>query len=114
MRQRIDCIGLIDSYIDSYPLYRCGLAMSTQLLVRLPDDLARRFKRSVAPRQRSKFIENLLEQALPPAEVDDHDPLYQAALAVEQDETLAAEMAEWEAEMIGDGIIPRRNKPYSR
>jgi hypothetical protein len=88
--------------------------MSTQLQVRLPDGLVRRFKRSVAARQRSKFIENLLEQALPPVEVDDDDPLYQAALAVEQDEQLAAEMAEWEAETIGDGITPRRDKPKSR
>ena len=88
--------------------------MSTQLLVRLPDDLARRFKRSVAPRQRSRFVQNLLEQALPPAHADDDDPLYQAAIAVEKDEKLAADMAEWEAETIGDGIIPRRNKPKSR
>jgi hypothetical protein len=55
-----------------------------------------------------------LEQALPPAHADDDDPLYQAAIAVEKDEKLAADMAEWEAEMIGDGIIPRRNKPKSR
>ena len=87
--------------------------MSTQLLVRLPDDLVRRFKRSVAPRQRSRFIENLLEQALPAAGADDNDPLYQAALAVEQDEQLAAEMAEWEAAMIGDGIVTDRDKPQS-
>lgn len=88
--------------------------MSTQLLVRLPDDLARRFKRSVAPRQRSRFIENLLEQALPPVEVDDDDPLYQAALAVEQDEQLGAEMAEWETATIGDGIFGEPYKPKSR
>jgi hypothetical protein len=68
----------------------------------------------VAPRQRSKFIENLLEQALPVVEVDDDDPLYQAALAVEQDEQLAAEMAEWEAATIGDGLVPELDKPKSR
>jgi hypothetical protein len=39
-------------------------------------------------------------------EVSDSDPLYQAALAVEKDEALAAEMAEWEQAMLGDGIIP--------
>jgi hypothetical protein len=88
--------------------------MSTQLLVRLPDPLVRRFKRSVAPRQRSKFIENLLEQALPVLEVDDDDPLYQAALAVEQDEQLAAEMAAWEAATISDGLGPELDKPKSR
>jgi hypothetical protein len=51
-------------------------AMMEQLLVRLPEELVRRFKRAVAPRQRSKFIEQLLEQALPPDEVSDSDPLY--------------------------------------
>ena len=80
--------------------------MSTQqVLVHLPEELVRRFRRTVAPRQRSKFIERLLEEALPTDEVSDNDPLYQAALAVEQDEALAAEMAEWEGAMLGDGII---------
>ena len=80
--------------------------MTEQLLVRLPEELVRRFKRAVAPRQRSKFVERLLEQALPPDEVSDSDPLYQAALAVEQDEALAAEMAEWEAATLDDGLAP--------
>ena len=75
-----------------------------QLLVRLPEELVRRFKRAVAPRQRSKYIERLLEHALPLDEVSDNDPLYQAALAVEQDETLAAEMADWEAATSEDGL----------
>jgi hypothetical protein len=75
-----------------------------QLLVRLPEDLVRRFKRAVAPRQRSKFVQRLLEQALPPDEVSDRDPLYRAALAVERDKVLAAEMAEWEAAMVEDGF----------
>jgi hypothetical protein len=34
----------------------------------------------------------------------DDDSLYRAALAVEQDEELAAEMAEWEAATITDGL----------
>ena len=80
--------------------------MTEQLLVRLPEELVKRFRRSVARRQRSKFVERLLEQALPPDEVSDSDPLYQAALAVEQDEALAAEMAEWEAATIDDGLAP--------
>lgn len=83
--------------------------MSTQLLVRLPDDLVRRFKRTVAPRQRSRFVQDLLEQALPPAGADD-DPLYQAALAVEKDERLAAEMAEWEEATIADGLAEEQKK----
>jgi hypothetical protein len=75
-----------------------------QLLIRLPEDLVRRLRRAVAPRERSKFVQRLLEQALPPDEVGDSDPLYQAALAVEQDEALAAEMAEWEMATIDDGL----------
>lgn len=76
-----------------------------QLLVRLPEDL-RRFKRVVAPRQRSKYIKRLLENALPPDELSYSDPLYQAALAVEQDQALASEMADWEAATIDDGFAP--------
>ncbi len=67
-----------------------------QVLVRLPEELARRFKRCVSDRRRSEFIQRLLEQALPPADGSEGDPLYQAALAVEKDVRLAAEMAEWE------------------
>ncbi|HLY45252.1 MAG TPA: hypothetical protein VKQ73_06715 [Stellaceae bacterium] len=79
--------------------------MSTQqVLVHLPEELVRRFRRAVAPRQRSKFIERLLEEALPADAVSDSDPLYQAALAVENDQALAAEMAEWELAMRGDGL----------
>lgn len=77
---------------------------SVQVLIHLSDSLARRFKRHVAARQRSKFIERLLEDALPPDEVAEDDPLYQAALAVEKDERLASEMAEWEEAALGDGI----------
>ena len=69
---------------------------TTQLLIRLPPSLARRFKRRIPVRQRSKFIERLLGDALPSEDVADDDPLYQAALAVEKDEQLAAEMVEWE------------------
>ena len=88
--------------------------MTTQLLLRLPDELARRFKCSVPPRQRSRFIERLLEQALPPAEISDSDPLYQAALDVEKDERLAAEMAEWEEAAIDDGFATEPGKDAGR
>jgi len=85
---------------------------NTQLLIRLPDDLAKRFKRSISPRHRSKFIQRLLEEALPPEDGGDDDPIYLAALAVEKEETLAAEMAEWETATIEDGLAdgnPQRN-----
>ena len=75
-----------------------------QLLVRLPEDLARRLKRRVPARKRSAFVQQLLEQALLPDEGED-DPLYRAALDVEQDERLTAEMAEWDA-VVGDGLTP--------
>jgi hypothetical protein len=75
-----------------------------QLLLHLPDELIRRLKRSVPPRQRSRFIQDLLEQALPPDGVVETDPLYQAAVAAEEDERLAAEMAEWEPATIHDGV----------
>ncbi len=41
-----------------------------------------------------------LQRALPADEGED-DPLYQAALAVERDERLAAEMSEWDATSCG-------------
>jgi hypothetical protein len=44
----------------------------------------------------------LLEQALAPAGGED-DPLYQAAMKVEQDDRLMAEMAEWDG-TVGDGL----------
>jgi predicted transcriptional regulator len=74
---------------------------TTQLLIRLPDELVKRFKRNVSVRQRSRFIARLLDQALPPS---DTDPLYQAALAAEKDTDLSAEMAEWENAAINDGL----------
>jgi hypothetical protein len=74
-----------------------------QLLLRLPDDLVRRFKQSVPARERSAFVRQLLEHALPPAD-GDNDPLYLAALAVEQDAALNEEMAEWGAATIGDRL----------
>jgi hypothetical protein len=55
-----------------------------------------------------------LEQALPPDEVSDSDPLYRAAVAVEQDEALAAEMAEWETATIDDGLPSESNRDRSR
>jgi hypothetical protein len=76
-----------------------------QLLVHLPEDLILRLKRAVPSRQRSRFVQGLIETALP-AEAD--DVLYEAALAVERDKALAAEMAEWEEATVADGLEPRR------
>ena len=75
-----------------------------QLLIRLPQELAQRLKRRVPARGRSAFIQKLLERALPADEGED-DPLYLAALAVERDERLSAEMQEWDA-TVEDGLEP--------
>ena len=80
------------------------MAGTQQLLLHLPDELVRRLRRAVPARQRSKFIQDLLEQALPPDGVVETDPLYLAALSVEADEALAAEMAEWEPATVADGV----------
>ena len=77
---------------------------TTPILIRLPEALVRRFKRNVSVRQRSKFIQRLLEEALPPEDGCDDDPLYRTALAVEEDHALTAEMAEWEVATIDDGL----------
>lgn len=82
---------------------------TTQLLVRLPDALVRRFRRRVAVRERSKFIQRLLEEALPSGHSDE-DPLYRAAIAVEQDAELNAEMGLWEEAAVADGF----GKPPTR
>lgn len=75
-----------------------------QLLVHLPDELAARLRRAVPPRRRSRFVQDLIEAALP---TEAEDPIYRAALAVERDEALNAEMAEWEAAAVGDGLEPK-------
>ena len=80
-----------------------------QLLLHLPDELVRRLKRAVPARSRSKFIQDLLEQALPPDGAVEADPLYLAALEVEKDETLAGEMAGWEPATLGDGVAAPRD-----
>ena len=74
-----------------------------QMLLHLPEDLARRFRNAVPARQRSGFVQKLLEQALPE---ESDDPLYRTALAVEADAALNAEMAEWEEATAGDGLGP--------
>ena len=74
-----------------------------QLLLRLPEDVVRRFRRAVPSRERSLFVRQLLEQALPEVNGDD-DPLYQPAPDVEQCAQLNTEMAEWESATLEDGL----------
>ncbi len=70
-----------------------------KVLVSIPDSLYSRMAATIPPRQRSKVIARLLEDEVRKREQE----LYQAALAVEQDEDLGAEMKEWDV-TLGDGI----------
>jgi hypothetical protein len=53
-------------------------------------------------------------QVSPPDALSGSDPLYQAALAMERDEALAAEMAEWETATINDGLPSESSRDCSR
>ena len=70
-----------------------------KVLVSIPNSLYSRMTATIPPRQRSRLIAKLLEDELRKREQE----LYQAALAVEQDEDLGAEMKEWDV-TLGDGI----------
>jgi hypothetical protein len=87
---------------------------TTPLLIRLPDELVRHFRRSVSVRQRSKFIQRLLEDALPPDDGSNDDPLYRVALAVEEDAVLTSEMGEWETATLDDGFTEDGSKRHAR
>lgn len=78
--------------------------MSTQqILIRLPEEVATRFKAAVPARQRNKFIADLVAKAVARHE----DDLSRIAVAVSDEERrnpeLAQEMRDWEA-TVGDGI----------
>ena len=89
--------------------------MSTQqILIRLPEDVAARFKAAVPARQRNKFIASLVAGAVASQE----DELARIAAAVNEDERsnpeLVQEMRYWEA-TLGDGIEHAENeKPQPR
>jgi hypothetical protein len=70
-----------------------------KVLVSISDELYARMKTVIPPRQRSRVIADLLEQEVKRREQE----LYECAQAVERDERLAAEMAEWDV-TVGDGI----------
>lgn len=78
--------------------------MSTQqILIRLPEEVAARFKAAVPARQRNKFVADLVVKAVARQE----DELIRIAVAVSDEERrnpeLAQEMRDWEA-TIGDGM----------
>ena len=70
-----------------------------KILVSLPDDLLRRMKTVIPARKRSQVIKELLEVEIEKREKE----LFGCAQAVEKDEALNREMAEWDA-TTGDGI----------
>ena len=70
-----------------------------KVLVSIPDSLYSRMAATIPPRQRSKLLAKLLEDEVRKREQE----LYQAALAVEQDKELSAEMKDWDV-TLGDGI----------
>lgn len=66
--------------------------MSKKMLISIPDQLASRMHSMIPNRQRSSVITSLLEKEIEKRE----QLLYECALAVEQDEALNEEMADWE------------------
>ncbi len=82
--------------------------MSTQqILIRLPEDIAARLKAVVPPRQRNKFLADLVTTAI----VHHEEKLGRIAAAVTEDERknpkLRQETREWEV-TIADGMEERR------
>lgn len=76
--------------------------MTTQVLIRLPTEVARRFRNAIPARQRSEFVRKLLEENLP--NVDDH--IYELALQAEAfDRANPDEVSELDATLM-DGLDP--------
>ena len=76
--------------------------MTTQVLIRLPTELARRFRNAIPARQRSEFVRKLLEENLP--NVDEQ--MYELALQAEAfDRANPEEVSELDATLM-DGLDP--------
>ena len=76
--------------------------MTTQVLIRLPTEVARRFRNAIPARQRSEFVRKLLEENLP--NVDEH--MYELALQAEAfDRANPQEVSELDATLM-DGLEP--------
>jgi metal-responsive CopG/Arc/MetJ family transcriptional regulator len=70
-----------------------------KVLISLSDKLYARMQAVIQPRQRSRVVAGLLEEEVRRRERE----LYKLAVAVEQDEQLHNEMADWDV-TVGDGI----------
>ena len=87
-----------------------------QILIRLPEELAAKFKAAVPARQRNRFVAELVATAVARHEGE----LAKIATAVTNEEKrnpkIAQEMRDWEA-TVGDGIEEKhgaRAKPQTR
>lgn len=75
----------------------------SSMLLSLPEPLARRFKAAVPARQRSQYVAVLLEREMSKQD----DALYKAALAVEKDRAVNADIKVWDI-TAGDGLDETR------
>ncbi|WP_090142827.1 hypothetical protein [Limnohabitans sp. DM1] len=76
--------------------------MTTQILIRLPNEVARRFRNAIPARQRSEFVRKLLEENLP--NVDEQ--MYELAVKAEAfDRANPEDVSELDATLM-DGLDP--------
>lgn len=89
----------VDKMDILYNIYK--EAKVEKILVSLPEDLVKRMKTVIPARKRSQVVKELLE-----AEIEKREgALFECAKAVESNEALNREMAEWDV-TTGDGIEP--------
>ena len=72
---------------------------TAKILISLPGELSSRFQTLIPRQQRSKVIRRLIEEEV----IKREKALYDCALAVEKDEQLNKEMADWST-TLRDGI----------
>jgi predicted transcriptional regulator len=79
------------------------MAMATQIIIRLPDDIAQRLRMLVPARQRNKFVTDLVESAVANREKE-LEHIAAVVTAEEQgDPALVEERKDWDG-VIGDGL----------
>jgi len=72
-----------------------------KIIISLPEDLVNRMKTTIPARRRGQVVKELLEKEIRRRE----EALHECTAAVEKDEALSREMAEWDV-TVGDGIEP--------
>jgi hypothetical protein len=71
------------------------------MLFHFTDEVARRLKAVVPARQRSAFVQKIVEEAL--SSIEDDDPIYRAAVAAEADVEHDQDRELWDS-LSGDGL----------